>query len=541
MKRAGPIALAAAAAVLAPLLVACSKVSSSPGNASSNPWTVPGVVRMSVNTDVNTFDPVISKLYVENYIEEAIFSGLVKYDAHGDLIPDLALEVPSLSNGGISRDGKTITYHLRTDARWEDGVPVTSADVAFTYARIMDPSVNSPVQSTYARIARVDTPDPHTVVLRLHEPFAPFLSQVFCNGAFGEIVPEHVLAGSRDFDRDPFNVHPIGSGPYRLARWDRGSSIVLQANPAYFGGAPHVREIDIQILPNENTQLVAVQSHQVDVEHPSATQIGVLRTIAGTRVLLANTYVLDYLTFNTEAPPFDDMRLRAALAAAIDRRRIAVTAFSGAAIVADTFIPPYNWAFDPANGAPSYDPPRAALLLDEDGWKTGPDGIRVKNGQRLSIDVVHSDSVAGGVIGQEVQAQWRSVGAAVQLRAAPRNMIYGSILVSGKYQVVVDSGGFDVDPDRSQQQESAFAQPHGFNDARYRDPQVDAWTEGALRTYDRAERKRYYALIQERLNHTLPYVPICWERFVFSVNADLSGFQPETVNSDFWNVQDWKM
>jgi peptide/nickel transport system substrate-binding protein len=533
-------ALVACVASAAALLAAdCSRVSQSVGGGATNPWTVPDVLRISVNTDVNTFNPVISKLYIENYVEEAIFSGLVKYDAAGDLVPDLATEVPSSTNGGISKDGRTIVYHLR-DARWQDGVPVASSDVRFTYSLIMDPAVNSPVQSTYARIERIDTPDPHTVVLHLRAPFAPVLSQVFCNGAFGQIVPQHALAGSRDVNRDPFGSRPIGSGPYKMDFWDRGSSITLRANPQYFGGAPHISEIDVQIISNQNTQLVAVEGHQLDVAtQAQPAQLAAYRKIAGTRVMLAPTYELDAVDFNTRRAPFDDVRVRRALAMALDRARIAKTALAGTATAAQTFIPPYNWAFDPDNGAPRYDLAGAGHVLDAAGWLAGPDGVRVKDGKRLSFQLIHYESTTGTIIAEEIERAWRSVGAEAELRTMPRNVVIGVVEPAGNFDVALGGTGYDADPDRSQFQETQFIEPHGFNATRYSDADLDRWTEAALQTYDRAQRKRLYALIQRRLNRDMPSIPIAWESFVFDVNTDLHGFAPETVNSDFWNVQNW--
>jgi peptide/nickel transport system substrate-binding protein len=522
-------------------VAACTNVTQSTGGAGpGNAWTIPGVVRVTVNTDINTFDPVISKLYIENYVEEAIFSGLVKYDASGKLVGDLASEVPSPANGGVSKDGRTITYHLRFGALWQDGVMVTSADVKFTYDLIMNPAVNSPVRSTYARIARLDTPDPLTVVLHLHEPFAPVLSQVFCNGAFGQIVPRHVLAGSRDINRDPFNVHPIGSGPYVMKRWDRGSVIVLSANARYFGGAPHVREIDVEIVPNQNTQLISTEGHQLDVATQARpSQITAYRRIPGIRVLLAPTYVLDTLDFNVTHPPFDDVRVRRALAMALDRRTIVSNASSGTSILAQTFIPPYNWAYDPNNGAIPYDLPAAKRLLDDAGWTVGADGVRVKQGRRLSFGLVHNQATTSSTIAQEVERAWRAIGAEVLIRAAPRNVLIGTIEPNGTFDVAIGGAGYDADPDRSQYQETSFIEPHGFNDTRYSDADLDRWTESALQTYDRTARKHLYSLIQRRLNRDVPWVPLAWEQFVFAVNTDLRGFEPETVNSDFWNVQNW--
>ena len=526
-------------AVCVVVALGCSSVSQSTG-ARSNAWTIPGVVRVSVNTDVNTFDPVISRLYIENYIQEAIFDGLVKYDASGDVVGDLALAPPSRANGGISADGRTFTYHLRKNAVWQDGVPVTSANVRFTYDLIMNPRVNSPVQALYAQVERLDTPDPYTVVLHLRAPFAPALTQIFCNGEFGQIVPQHVLAGSTDVNRDPFNQHPIGSGPYALERWDRGSTMVLRANPRYFGGVPHVREIDIDVIPNSDTQLVSVEGLGLDVATQARpSQIVAYRNVPGMRVLLAPTYVLDYVIFNVTRAPFDDVRVRRALAMALDRSRIAATAFVGAAIPAETMIPPYSWAYDPHNGAPGFAPDSARRLLDAAGWIVGPDGVRVKAGRRLAFGLMHYESATSTVIAEEVERSWRTVGVEAELRTMPRNVFVGSIAPTGTFDAAVTGTGFDADPDRSQYVQRKFFEPNGFNTARYYDADVDRWTDDANGSYDRARRKPFYAQIQRRMNDNMPYVPLAWEQFVYAVNTDLRGFAPETVNSDFWNVQDW--
>ena len=527
------------------LLVACagcSKATESGTAGGANKWTVPGVVRITINTDVNSFDPIIAQLYAENYVQEAIFSGLVKYDGSENLVPDLATEVPTLENGGISEDGRSVTYHLRKNAVWQDGVPVTAADVQFTYTLIMNPKDNSPVESTYARIERIDAPDPHTVILRLREPFAPVLSQVFCVGGFGQIVPKHVLAHTTDLNRDPFNTHPVGSGAFVLARWDRGSTMVLKANPRYFGGPPHVREIDIQVMPNEDTQLVSMQSHQLDVATQARpSQVEAYKRIDGTHVVVAPTYVEDFITLNLTRSPFDDVRVRRALAMAFDRDRVASTAFNGTAIPATSIIPPHNWAFEPDNDAPTFDPVGARRLLDEAGWVVGSDGVREKDGKRLSFTLLHTPSTTSAAITEELQSAWHDVGADVQLRAVPRNVLIGQIEPAGSFDALLAGYGYDVDPDRSQLVETRFIEPHGFNSARYSSADVDRWTEAANATYDRATRKKYYSLIQRRLNEDLPYIPIDWEEFVYGVNDDLRGFRPETVNSDFWNVQDWSI
>ena len=176
-------------------LVACSRVTTG-YLAHGNATTIHGVVRYAISNDLNTLNPVLGGLAYENAVEEAIFNGLVKLDDHERIIPDLAVDVPSPQNGGVSADGRTITYHLRRGVRWQDGVPVTSADVAFTFARIEDPKVNAPNSAPYTHVASLTTPDPYTVVVHLKAPWAPAIGQLFCDGENGSIIPAHAFAGS---------------------------------------------------------------------------------------------------------------------------------------------------------------------------------------------------------------------------------------------------------------------------------------------------------------------------------------------------------
>src|ERR1700730_4877681 len=292
-----------------------------PTNADGKP-----VVRLAINADPNTLNPILETTLQELYMDEAIFNGLVKYDGSGNLIPDLALQVPSTRNGGISADGKTITYRLRHGVKWQDGWPFTAADVAYTFSAIMDPRTNDVYQAYYGRVIKLDTPDPFTVVVHLRAPFADVLSDFFsCNTSLG-ILPKHLYAGTRDINRDYHNDHPIGTGPYRLERWDRGSLLVLKANPEYFGGAPKIDEIDVHIVSDQNTLVAMLSSHDLDVSSQiTPNELERLRRIGGIRVLLVTTYVERFVSFNVSHPPFDDVRVRRALALALDRKRIAQT------------------------------------------------------------------------------------------------------------------------------------------------------------------------------------------------------------------------
>jgi peptide/nickel transport system substrate-binding protein len=534
----------ACAAMLA-LASGCSRIgeNGTPQSQARAAWTVPGVARVAVQTEPLSLNPALARDVTEVDIEGAVFDGLVKFDDKRELIPDLAIAVPSLANGGIARDGVTLTYHLRPHVLWQDGVPLTSADVLFTYRTLLSNGINSPYTGFYRTyINSVTAPDAHTVVVRLAHPYAAALNRVFTAASDGLILPQHILSRTRDISTDPFNVLPVGSGPFRVVRWDHGSTIVLRAFDRFFGGAPHLREIDVLIVPNQNTLNAMLGDHELDVAGVIPAEYSNVKKLDGYRVELVPSTTLRLLSFNLAHPPYDDVALRRALVMALDRPAITDHTSIGIGLPATSLIPPDNWAYTPADGALQYDPARARALLRADGWMPGADGIFAKNGRRLEFTLVtYAGTSADQGLPDVLQARWRAIGADVSIRFVPISVMYGEpgIAADGNFDVSLDGFVFDEDPDRANYLEPRFDRPHGGNQARYDDPEVTAWSEAALREYDRSSRARLYALIATRVNRDVPYVPLHWQRFVYVVNAGLRGFKPEPVESDFWNVQEW--
>ncbi len=536
--------VAIASALIAAALVGCTRVSESNAGTHSS-GTIPGVVRVSRPDSPNTLNPLVGGLYIENYIQEAIFSGLVKLDSNGSILPDLAQTLPTVANGGLSADGKTITYHLRHGVVWQDGAPFTSADVVFTYRDMIDPKVPFPSASTYSDVASVTAPDAYTVVVRLKKPLAQALGQLFCDGESGQIVPKHLLDHAGNMLTDPFGSHPIGTGPLEFSTWDRGTKIVLVPNPHYFLGAPQLKEVDIYTVPHANTMLTMARAREIDVAQLSTpSQATLLSNVPGIRVIAAPAYSLTFVEFNVRRAPFDDRSVREALALALDRPAIAQRAYDGYALAADSVIPPYSWGYAKDNGAPTYDPAAARNLLDADGYIAGPDGVRAKNGVRLEAAILVDSASASGMSGaQQVQAYWRAVGVDAVVKPMPLNVIRGpgGPAETGTFGVFYGAIGFDVDPSRDTILSSQSFPPNGNDLARYSEPDVERLIDLGASTYDRAKRAEYYAQLQRRVNFDLPDIPIAWPRFIYAVNTDLHGFSPETVNSDFWNVQDWRI
>ncbi len=502
-------------------------------------------LRIGLPLQPNTLDPIVSSQYIENYIEEAIFDGLIVVDDRGALQPDLATLVPTKANGGISVDGKTLTYHLRHGVRWQDGVAFTARDVAFTFAKIRDPHVPFSLGSWYSIIHDLQTPDPYTVVVHLNAASADATAELFVNGEFGMIVPEHILRGVTDFHAAAFSGAPVGTGPYRVERWDRGSVLELRANRAYFRGAPHIDRIRIVFFSDQNT--LALQKHTGEIDFVANLPLSQISTFANSPTLtvkLVPAYYLDYVIANLRVAPFDDVRVRRALSLAIDRDSLVKNTYHGAALVADGLVPPWSRFYTPARGTPGRpDAAAARTLLDLAGWHAGADGVRHKNGVPLAFALT---TVAGQTVllnaAVELQSAWRAIGAAVDLRPVASTVLYqpGGVLKSGNFSIAFIAYGELPWPDLSDNLASAALPPRGQNYGKYIDPAVDALLHMSRTIDDVAARRTIVAEFDRRVRAAAPVMPVLWERFLYAWSGDLHGVRPETVNSDFWNIGQWE-
>jgi peptide/nickel transport system substrate-binding protein len=504
-------------------------------------------LRLGLVQQPNSLDPLRAVQFYENYLAEAIFSALTVIDDRGQVAPDLVERVPTRSNGGISADGKTITYKLRRGVRWQDGVPLTSHDVAFTLRLMRDPKTNFPELSIYSIIDRLDTPDDRTVVLHLRSPWADATSNLFVGGQDGSIVPEHVLEGVTDLNSSAFESKPIGSGPYRVVSWERGSRLNLSANPLYFRGKPQIERIEFHYVPDQNTLGIQVKTGELDFSPQIPVQFAArLVDTPALRVLSAPTFNDIELVFNTRRAPFDDVRVRRALALAVDRNRLITSVYRGFALPADDLVPPQSefHASDPSLRLGG-DAQGARRLLDEAGWKAGPDGVRSKNGTPLSFSLsLPTGYPTSNAVAVQLQAMWRAVGADASLRPSPSNVLLApatGLVVRGDFELALLTDGYAISADRADTLTSSGFPPTGRNYARYGDPDVDRWTAQARAAVDTATRRALYAKISARVRRDAPVVPIIWQKQVYVYSGAIEGLRPEPVNSDLWNVYDWRL
>ena len=526
------IRLAQVPALLA-LLAACAGA----------PRISPGTVRFNLAEDPTSLNPLFihpDAASVEQQVDRLLFEPFVDLDGRGRMIPELLAQIPTTGNGGISRDGRTITYHLRRNVVWSDGVPLTSADVLFTLRAVLDP--NNPVQSHegYDLIERAWAPNAHTVIFRLRHAWAPAVTTYFSYGTSPQsVLPAHVLRNQTPLARAAFNAAPsVVDGPFRFVSWRRGDALRLVRNPRYWRGKPRVEQLDLRIVPDPQTNLVLLESGQVDWNLVAPVQWSLLRGKAGIAFVRVPTAVVAGIAINVSHPPLDDVRVRRAIAMSIDRSGITRRITLGNYVVTNMLQPQFSWAFDPSVHEPAFDPGQADELLDRAGWTRGRDGMRRKDGKPLQLVYVAFPETASGVrIATEVQAELKSRGIAVEIKSISNAQLFLPVtgtLAAGKFDLAYVPWTMGADPDDS----SVLACGAPSNYMRWCNATVDALERRALAATSRGARKVLYSRIARIVARDVPIIYLFNADYIYAYRRRLHGFLPNAFLPT-WNAYDW--
>ena len=544
------IARAAASLALAALLCAtgCARVATSGRDAASHDRFVYAEAQ-----DAKSLDPLLATSVATGDLSMFLFSYAVRYDDKARPVPDALREIPTLANGDVSRDGLTLKYKLRPNVYFHDGVRLTCRDLRFTWRVVMNPANNGITQDGYRDIRDVDCTDPLVAVVRMKKIYAPFLQQLWGVNGNAPILPEHLLAKYNDakgsFNTAPYQGAPIGSGPYRFVRWDRGSQVVMKAFDRYFLGKPKIGEVVFKYVPDDNTMVAQARTHEIDMAvHVGAGSWPQLQNIPGTVADAPAVYTYDHVDFNLRKPLFaNDVMLRRALATAIDRPGIVAKIAHGLGDLTDTALSPKispGWTDDTAHYR--YDPAAARAMLDADGWKVGPGGIRVKHGVRLAFNLqTQTESTTGKAYQTLVQSEWHDVGVDVGIKNAPTPQFFDNttngVLQGGHYDVAIFAWSGAADPDDSAIYSPRNFAPHGQNALFWNDPVAGAAMDDELATVDPARRKRDFVVEQQRFALDVPSIVLAYRREPELYPARLKGYSASPVISPFWNPQNYSL
>jgi peptide/nickel transport system substrate-binding protein len=529
-------------------LVACSKVSNETGGGRHS-WTQPGFLRIAIVTDIKTLNPLLNSNTADGFVDRLMFEPLLTADPKGNPLPMLAAQVPTIANGGISRDGLTITYRLRRNARWTDGVPVTSQDVKWTWQAIMNPNNDVISRHGYDYVAGVDTPNAYTAVVRLKRRFAPFVNTFFAESDQPYMIaPEHVLARYHDINHIPFNDDPLVSdGPFKFAGWSHGDHVSFVRNDGFFLGRPRLARIEVKTVPDEDTAINLLRTHALDfMFQASIKTYATLRSLPDVRIVWVNVNGYDNVQLNLARPFLSDSRVRVAVAYAIDKRELVRNLTFGTQTVATADIPDWMWAFNPSARSYPHDPGEARDILRESGWAPGPDGIMRKNGERLELVVVtNTSSATRRTEALEIQAMLREAGIDAEIKSYPADVLFapagmGGILQNGKFDLSIAGWYAGIDPDDSTQFTCENFPPNGYNYSRYCSAKMQAAQTIALTQYDRASRAAAYYEIQDLLIRDNPMLFVYWLRQMEPISVDFKGFDPNPVE-EAWNAWQWSI
>jgi len=357
------------------------------------------------------------------------------------------------------------------------------------------------------------------------------------------ILPQHVLGSMPDINRAAYNDKPIGTGPFIIDRYEPATGVYLRANPNYWRGAPKLAAIDYRFVPDPNTVQVMLRTGEMDIGYITATRARDLAGQPSVSVVHAPANLFTFLAFNLRHAPLDDVRVRRAIAMAVDRKSYFDYFQYGIGSVAEADQPPFLWSFDPQVRAPSFDPAAAQRELDAAGWRTSPSGYRAKNGQPLALSFAYSTDQADAIrYAPQFQQAMRRIGVQIIIKPFPYNIFYaqaaaGGILGAGKYDIAFAGWVGGIDPDDASLWMCDQFPPNGYNWSFLCDPRIDAQERIALRNYDRATRRRAYWRIQQLLVEDVPVVFLTWSDYIYGMRTRVHNFYPTATYSDAWNWQ----
>jgi peptide/nickel transport system substrate-binding protein len=476
----------------------------------------PHTITMIIESSPANLDPRIGTDAFSERIDELLFDSLVRKDEHFDLHPWVAesWQIP---------DPLTYVFQLRSGIRFHDGTPLTAKDVKWSIDSMTNGTVISSKTATtsYQHIANIEAKDDRTVIFHMKEPDSGLLWNL-SDGAMG-IVPYG--SDSR------FNLHPIGSGPFKFVKNEQDNEVVVVRNDDYWAEKPKVERVRFAVVPDTTTRALELRKGSADIEINSLTadMVGSLRADPGLRLEQVPGTPVQYLGFNLRDPILGDLRVRQAIAYAIDMQPMIRYLWHDTVRPATSVLPPQHWAYDSNLQPYPHDPQKARELLKQAGYSDEP-------GKRLHLVMKTSTEETSRLLAVILQQQLRDVGVDLELRTFEFATFYSDV-VKGAFQIYTLRwvGGANQDPEIFEYifDTQSFA-PRRANRSYYSSSQVDAWIEQGRSELDQPKRKQIYARVQQQTLHDLPTLNLWYFDNVIVHTARIKNIHPDPAgNYDF--------
>ncbi len=501
------------------------------------------------------FNPIISQSYYDSLINNLVFDSLFFLDDQWQPRPSMA------THWDISDDNKIFTFYLRPGIKWHDGTEFTAEDVRYTFEMLTHPDYKGPGNIGYdslvgydefhagqtAHLSGIEVLDKYTVRFTLNKVHAPFLYSVGYTGMIARHLycPEDsysactVPVADLGTDRDPHRTHPIGTGPYKWSKGVTSQYYELDAYDGYHLGRPYVDRLIWKVLAQE-TAVMHLGTGTVDVADVDRTELAVAESMDNITITEYPDLVWQYLGFNVLKEPFNDSEVRKAVAWAIDREAIVNDLIQGHASVLYTPIHPLQWAYAENVEKYPYSPEKASSLLQAAGWQLGSDGVRVKDGQRLSLELLYPSGNAVRMnTAPLIAQQLKAVGFDVTLSKLDFPTLLTKI-GGNEHQAFLLAWKINS-PDPNQL--DVFGKDQIGPDLNNMYNWWTAISEDLLHkgveTLDVEERMTIYEAWQQHvMNEELPVLPLYAPNRILGVNKRLHNYRPTPI-SELWNSWEW--
>lgn len=525
--------------------LAGSNLLNKPALARASPAKPTGRVIVGLGQEPTVFNPLMVHIEVDDGVHFSVFDALFRIDPQGVIQPNLAVEVPNQKNGGISEDGLKWRIRLRDDVRWHDGKPFSAEDVKFTLELITNPNFRSWRTAGHALVRDITVVSPTELSWRMEEAFAPYLS--FLTETF--IVPKHILEKEANPNNAAFNQAPVGTGAFKWEKRVAGDHLELVANTEYFGDGPHIERLVFKYIPDLTVLYTQFKSGDIDlVGQPYITpdHYGEAKTLPNRVVTLLPRTSFESFYLNLERPQFRELAVREALYAAIDKESIIQGLYYGVPTPTETFMPRQSFFFNANLPLHQFDLNRAAKILDQAGWAKGADGIRAKNGVRLSFT---NSTTSGDPLREQVQQYlqqtFAQLGVEMKISNLPAAVMWGDFWMQSQFDSVIVGSAYLIgaDPDvtnRLHSRSIGAKGGRGSNNAQYENPEVDALLDKGARTFDPEARRAVYFRVQELVRRDLPFLPLYQSNAVEGLKKGINGFVPNgNTRTESWNALAW--
>ena len=478
-------------------------------------------LNLSISSNPSRINPVLATDSASSEIADWIFNGLFKYDKHGKITTDLALEYEFVSD-------TRLIIKLKKDVLWHDGKRFSADDVIFTYETIISPKVFTPISDSFKKVKSVKKIDDHTVEIIYKEPYFKAL-EIWMSG----MLPKHILENEKDLMRSSFNKNPIGTGSYKLKTFKVSSDIRLIANDDYFEGRPNIDEILYKFLPDPTTSFLMLKQNMLDVGGLSAIQVD--RQIDKKfkndyKIIEKPSFGYTYLGFNLKNEKFKDKNIREALSLAIDRQEMVDILFFGHGKVCTGPFLPGTFAFNPDIGIPLQNIKKAKMLLKKSGFdESNPFNFEVVTNANNSIRVNAAEII---------QYQLAKIGVKMSIRVMEWQAFLNTVVTPRNYEAIILGWGLGLTPDAYPLWHSNSDKIGGFNLVGYSNKKVDELIEVGARTVDRQKLGVIYRKIFKQISDDLPYLFLYISNSITVVNSKIKNVEP-TFTGIMHNQKDW--